>query len=136
MRCALAVLFWLALLASASAQESPLPMTASPPEASETLSEQLERMATTLEQALTASATDWETLSAILTSHSQKLEELATLSRDLERETESMRESLRLLGISLDDSISLANRQGFELWIWRIGTALGFAAAGYFALTD
>lgn len=119
-----------------SAQESPLPMTATPPEASVTLSEQLERMATTLEQALSDSATDWEALSSLLTSHSQRLEKLAMLSRDLELEIKSLQASHKLLETSLDNSISLASRQSFELWIWRIGTAIGFAATGYFALTD
>jgi signal recognition particle GTPase len=95
--------------------------------ASEPLSKQLDSLASTLEQALIDSETDWEILSSILTEHSRKLENLAMSSRVLEQESESMRTLLKNLETSLADSIREAKRRNLELWIWRIGTGLGIS---------
>jgi adenylosuccinate lyase len=101
---------------------------ATPPAASASLSTQLDELATILEQSITDSATDWDLLSETLTSLYSRLEKLATLSRGLEQENESMRKSLDDLGISLDQVKAEARRQNRELWAWRIAAVLGLAA--------
>jgi hypothetical protein len=132
-KCAFAVFFWLALCASLSAQEpSTLPIE-SPPAASASLSAELNNLAQTLEQALIDSASDWEFLSETLTSLFSKLERLATLSRGLELENESMRKSLSDLGISLAEAQKEARHRNTELWLWRGAAVAGAAVAAALA---
>lgn len=91
------------------------------------LSEKLDAMATTLERALSDSATDWDSLSTLLTSLSRQLTESSTSSRDLELETASTRASLKDLEISLSESTKLARRREVELWVLRGVAALSIA---------
>lgn len=119
MRCVLATFLLCAYSALSLAQEQSLPTTALPQEASVSLSEQLNAMAKTLEQVLSDSVTDWETLSEFLTSLSQKLERSVTSSRDLERESESTLKSLKDLEISLKASSKMLSQSKLSTNIWR-----------------
>jgi adenylosuccinate lyase len=113
---------------SSAAQSSSVPIE-SVPTVSVPLSEQLKGLATMLEQALTDSATDWDSLSAILISLSSRLEKASTQSRDLERENESMLKSLDNLDSLLADSRKINRNKTTELWITRAAAvlALGYA---------
>jgi septal ring factor EnvC (AmiA/AmiB activator) len=102
-----------------SGQESYTTATESPPEVSVPLSEKLDAMATTLERALSDSATDWDDLSRLLTSLYQKLTESATSSKDLEREIKYMQTLLNDLRNSLSKSNELVQKRENELRIWQ-----------------
>jgi hypothetical protein len=98
---------------SSGSSETPLP-----------LSQRLNDLATTLEQATTDSSADWEILSQVLTEHSRKLEELATLSKGSEREMESIGKSLDDYKILLKKSMAReqATRLQLSLTRWVAGT--------------
>lgn len=142
---------WLVLAFSwafLSAQESPLPLTVSPPEASE--------------RASPMPSSGQGTPSEISGTLSGASSELGQIADELETLFEKLNESLKAAGIfqdgseqSLVDSIRSATngiaslrdlktdleeaqrlnrRRETELWSWRIAAVLGFATAGYFAL--
>jgi hypothetical protein len=125
MRC---LLFAILLLSVSSLASQSLPL--SPDWSSQgtpSLSQKLNDLASTLEQATSDSQSDWETLSQVLTDHSKKLAELAASSKDSELEMASIKKSLdnydRLLTASIqrEKKARLSNRS------WRIG---GLVAGG------
>lgn len=128
--CALALSLCCVWPAWLSAQAGPSLIPTWLPGASPPLSAQLDELATRLEQALIDSATDWEILSWTLIDLSSRLDGLATSSRALERESESMRESLRSLDRSLAVSMALARRHSLVAGLLRVGALSGVLGVG------
>jgi hypothetical protein len=91
----------------------------------ESLSQKLNALATTLEQTLKDSQTDWEILSTVLTEHSRKLEELAMSSKGSEQEIQSMRVSLQSLDSSLQ--ASLKEQAGLKIRLKIVGGGIVLA---------
>lgn len=125
MRCALAVLLLSLWCASSWAQPAPSASSTSPLPDLPPISRQLSDLATTLERALSDSATDWDLLSQVLTEHSQKLAALAASSTALERETVSMQASLSACESSLLEAMRAALRHSLEAALWRVGALSG-----------
>ena len=123
--CVCAVFFLVPLLSQPSlipsSPESELPQP--------TISQRLEELAATLDRALTDSQADWDLLSQILTEHSQKLEELAMLSKGSEQEIKFIKKSLKESEILSESLIKDKQALEFRLKMNRLfgigGTVIG-----------
>jgi hypothetical protein len=137
MKCAFVVFLVCLLSVSSWGQESsPGSVSGSYPASDEIplpLSQQLRDLATTLEQATTDSASDWELWSQEWTGHLKTLEDLANLSTESELEMQSMKASLVNYERSLTNSIrrEAAARRHEE--VWRVVGIGGLTAAALFA---
>lgn len=138
MKCRIAIFLFFVFCALSWGQELPPESdTASVPDSAPTqlpLSQQLRSLATTLEQATTDSATDWEEWSLAWTNHLRKLEGLADLSRESELEKESMKKSLDNYDSSLKDSIAREAAARREAGFFKVTTAVGIGVAVVAAL--
>jgi hypothetical protein len=96
------------------------------------VSSRLNDLATRLEQTLTASEADWEILSKEWTNLSLKLDELARLSKDSEREMQYIKESQRISELMLKQSIQRTDQlKSDAFWSGFVAVVAGGAAVGF-----